>query len=161
MRLARFDSVKSKSLAKATTNGKFRVARARVGLGLFAVDQIARGTHVIDFRGKRISTASADKMRSRNLFAIDAKWTINGSARTNVARYINHSCRPNCVARKIDRRIRIFARRAIKPGEELTYDYGKEYFDAFIGPNGCKCSHCAATNPPRGREKQQSIRERK
>jgi SET domain-containing protein len=125
------------------------VARARVGLGLFAVERIARGSYVIDFRGKRISTASADKMTSRNLFEIDADWTINGSSRTNVARYINHSCKPNCVARRIDRSIRIFARRAIEPGEELTYDYGKEYFDAFIGPNGCKCSHCTPANPKR------------
>jgi SET domain-containing protein len=125
------------------------VARARVGLGLFAVEPIARGSYVIDFRGKLIPTASADRMRSRNLFEIDEKWTINGSSRTNVARYINHSCKPNCVARRIARSIRIFARRNIEPGEELTYDYGKEYFDSFIEPVGCKCRHCSPPNAAR------------
>ena len=128
---------------------RFRVARARVGLGLFAVTPIARGSHVIDFRGKRIPTARADKMRSRNLFEIDADWTINGSSRANVARYINHSCKPNCVARRIDRSIRIFALRNIKPGEELTYDYGEEYFEEFIAPSGCKCCRCSPPNPGR------------
>jgi SET domain-containing protein len=111
-------------------------------LGLFALVPIERGSHVIDFVGELIPTARADKMRSRNLFEVDAKWTINGSPRTNVARYINHSCRPNCVARRIARSIRIYARRRIQPGEELTYDYGKEYFEEYIGPRGCKCSRC-------------------
>jgi SET domain-containing protein len=122
------------------------VARARVGLGLFAVAPIARGSYVIDFRGKRVLTATADKMRSKNLFEIDAKWTINGSGRTNIARYINHSCKPNCVARRIDQSIRVFARRNIEPGEELTYDYGKEYFAAFIEPVGCQCVRCSPPN---------------
>jgi len=129
---------------------KFRLARARTGLGLFAAAPIARGSHLINFVGKLIPTEDADKIRSRNLFAIDAKWTINGSPRTNVARYINHSCKPNCVARRYGRSIRIFARRAIEPGEELTYNYGKEYFQAFIEPSGCKCDHCA---PPRSGRK--------
>jgi uncharacterized protein len=119
------------------------LGRASAGLGLFAVAPIARGAYLIDYRGKRISTAAADRSRSRNLFEIDKHWTIDGSPRTNVARYINHSCKPNCVARIIARSIRIFALRNIKPGEELTYNYGKEYFDALIGPSGCKCSHCA------------------
>ena len=136
---------------------RFRVARARTGLGLFAVVPIARGSHVIDFVGRVVTTEQADKLRSRNLFEIDANWTINGSARSNIARYINHSCKPNCVARKIARSIRIFARRNIEPGEELTYDYGEEYFDAFIGPNGCKCWHCA---PPKRTRKSAASRRR-
>jgi SET domain-containing protein len=127
------------------------VARARVGLGLFATAPIARGAYVIDFRGKLIPTARADRMRTRNLFEIDAKWTINGSSRTNIARYINHSCKPNCVARRIARSIRIFALRKIEPGEELTFDYGEEYFDRFIAPAGCKCSKCSPPNGSRAR----------
>jgi SET domain-containing protein len=134
---------------------KYRVARANTGLGLFAVAPIARGSHVINFVGPLISTEHADRLRSRNLFAIDAKWTINGSTRTNIARYINHSCKPNCVAYRYDRSIRIFARRNIEPGEELTYDYGKEYFEAFIEPSGCKCRHCA---PPSRKRKSASRR---
>lgn len=134
------------------------MARSRVGLGLFAVAPIARNSYVIDFRGKILSTEAADKVRSRNLFEIDAKWTINGSSRANTARYINHSCKPNCVARQIAKTIRIFARRNIEPGEELTYDYGKEYFKSFIEPVGCKCVGCA---PPNGKRKAAGSRRRR
>src|SRR5262249_58712965 len=79
----------------------------------------------------------------RYMFEINSRWTIDGSRRWNVARYVNHSCRPNAEA--IERRgpkIVYIARRRIKPEEEITVDYGKDYFSAFIGKSRCACPKC-------------------
>jgi len=74
---------------------------------------------------------------------VNTKWSIDGSPRSNLARYINHSCRPNAEAFVTNRRrVWIWSRRRIKPGEEITYDYGKEYFEGIIEPIGCRCSKC-------------------
>jgi SET domain-containing protein len=77
------------------------------------------------------------------MFEINSRWTIDGSKRWNVARYVNHSCRPNAEA--VERRgpsIVYVARRRIKPEEEITVDYGKDYFAAFIGKSRCRCLKC-------------------
>jgi hypothetical protein len=60
-----------------------------------------------------------------------------------MARYINHSCRPNAEALISKGRVWIWSRRNIKAGEEIAYDYGKEYFEGVIKPIGCKCEKCA------------------
>ena len=75
---------------------------------------------------------------------INSKWSIDGSPRSNTARYINHSCRPNAEAYISGRRVWIWSKRAISAGEEITCDYGKEYFDEHIKPVGCKCEACLA-----------------
>jgi SET domain-containing protein len=72
------------------------------------------------------------------------RWTIDGTGRGNLARYVNHSCRPNCEAIVRGKRVLIYAKRAVAAGEELVYDYGKAYFEEFIQPKGCACAHCAA-----------------
>jgi uncharacterized protein len=74
--------------------------------------------------------------------AIDDEYFIDGSPRTNAARFINHSCRPNAKAFRTGVRVWIWSIRNIKAGEEITYDYGKKYFDDFIKPGGCKCEKC-------------------
>ena len=74
--------------------------------------------------------------------AIDEDYLIDGSPRSNGARYINHSCQPNAKAYRTGLRIWIWSIRAIKIGEEITIDYGKKYFDDFIKPVGCKCDKC-------------------
>ncbi len=73
---------------------------------------------------------------------LDEDHTIDGSPRSNAARYINHSCRPNAKAYRTGARVWIWSIRAIKAGEEITYDYGKSYFDEQIKPVGCKCAKC-------------------
>ena len=73
---------------------------------------------------------------------MNARWTIDGSPRQNVARYINHSCRPNADPIIRDRRIRIKAIRNIEAGAEINYDYGKDHFNAYIKPHGCRCDKC-------------------
>jgi len=67
---------------------------------------------------------------------------IDGSLRSNKARYINHSCAPNCEIDIRNKRVYVFAKRNIKTGEELTYDYDTEYFDMYIKPKGCRCTKC-------------------
>jgi len=124
---------------------RFEIRRSKPGMGqgLFAVVPIRKGDFILEYTGKKIPTALADTMTSRYLFEIDKDWTIDGSARSNTARYINHACDPNTEAEIENGRILIHAVRNIKKGEELTVDYDSEYFDEFIRPVGCKCVKCA------------------
>ena len=64
--------------------------------------------------------------------------------RKNIARYINHSCKPNAESDVKPRKRRVFIRaiKNIEEGEEITYDYGAEYFKAYLKPIGCKCDAC-------------------
>lgn len=120
------------------------VKRGFAGLGLFAEEPIKRGQFVIEYRGRVLSDAKAQELDSKYLFAINRNWTIDGSARANRARYINHSCSPNCEPGGCGKQVKIYALRNIKPGEELTYDYGTEYWEDRIKPAGCRCAKCAA-----------------
>jgi len=120
----------------------FVVKRTQAGLGLFTARTFARGDLVIEYTGVLLSTEAADSRGGRYLFRVDSRWTIDGQGRENLSRYINHSCKPNCVAYTRGRRVLIYSRRKIQPGEELCYNYGKEYFDAFIKARGCLCSAC-------------------
>jgi SET domain-containing protein len=126
-------------------NGKYAIKRTGSGLGLFALKRIPAGTRIVEYTGPLVSNEEVEKRtKGKYFFGVNTKWSIDGSPRSNTARYINHSCRPNCDAVVSKRRVWIWSRRAIKPGEELTYDYGKEYFDEHIKPVGCKCRKCAA-----------------
>ena len=116
-----------------------------LGHGLFATASHKKGDFILEYTGQRIPTVAADASRSRYLFEIDREWTIEGSSRANIARYINHSCAPNCEVELRDGHILIYATRNIERGEEFTIDYGEEYFDEFIRPVGCKCRHCVRT----------------
>jgi SET domain-containing protein len=124
----------------------FRVGRSSAGLGLFATEPIAKGAAVVVYRGRRIATAAARERERRRgakyMFEIDQRWTIDGSSRRNLARYINHACRPNTEAVLRKGAMVFVALRAIAPGEEITLDYGEEYFDLFIKPSGCRCAAC-------------------
>ncbi|MBP9821621.1 MAG: SET domain-containing protein [Candidatus Pacebacteria bacterium] len=126
-----------------------RVGKTKTGLGLFAARAFKRGERVIEYVGEIISTDDANTRGGKYLFEINSKITIDGKARSNVARYINHGCKPNCEARTSKNRVFIHAARAITPGEELTYDYGTEYVDEFIKPIGCRCNSCMNTTPIR------------
>ena len=112
------------------------------GRGLFATRDIRSGALVAEYTGERISTVYADTLKTKYLFEVDADWTIDGSSRDNLARYLNHSCEPNSEADIQEGRIYILASRDIAAGEEFTIDYGEEYFDEFIKPTGCLCTKC-------------------
>jgi hypothetical protein len=119
-----------------------RVRRSTAGLGLFANEPIAKGACVIEYVGPHLDAAKYQHSNSSYLFDVGGEIWIDGAPRWNTARYINHSCAPNCEPVIRDRRVFIFALRDIKPDEELSYNYGSEFFDAKIGEN-CKCTKCA------------------
>jgi len=123
------------------------VKRSPTGLGLYAARAILRGAFVIEYTGSLLPNEVADRKGGKYLFRVNSRWTIDGSGRENLSRYINHSCSPNCVAYARGRKVVIYSRRRIVPGEELTYNYGKEYFDAYIKPRGCLCGACAGRGP--------------
>jgi uncharacterized protein len=121
-----------------------RVRRSATGLGLFALRPIPAGRRIIEYVGPVISGEEIERKGGKYLFDLGGDRAIDGSARTNLARYINHSCRPNAEAFVIGRRIWIWSKAAISAGEEITLHYGKDYFAEFIKPVGCKCRRCAA-----------------
>ena len=124
----------------------FRVGRSTTGLGLFATEVIPKGVRIFEYTGKIITNAEADAMpgRPRYLYDLSKTHTLDGSPRSNVGRYANHSCKPTGVIYIYGGRIFVKSLREIQPGEEITYDYGKEYFDAFIGKDRCLCVKCTA-----------------
>jgi SET domain-containing protein len=123
-----------------------RVGRSATGLGLFAARPIKKKAYIATYRGRRIPTAEAHRREretgAKYMFEIDRNWTIDGSSRHNLGRYVNHSCRPNADAVLRRGRIVFVALRDIAPGEEVTLDYGEEYFELFIKPVGCRCAAC-------------------
>lgn len=122
--------------------GKFKVGRSSAGLGLYAKSFFQKDDFVIEYKGRYLNNSQADEKGGKYLFRVNSRLTIDGSGRKNIARYLNHSCLPNCEALQDGKRIVIHAKRKISPGEELTYNYGKEYFDEFIRPLGCRCQKC-------------------
>lgn len=120
---------------------QLNVRRAKAGLGLFAGEDIPKGACVIEYTGVPISKEQEHTSRSKYLFEISSRKTIDGAPRWNTARYINHSCRPNCEPNIYKGRIYIHARRKIKEGEELAYDYGKNYFTQYL-EGKCRCPKC-------------------
>lgn len=125
----------------------FAVKRGSSGLGLFAQSPIKRGEFVIEYWGTIITDGEAEKKRGNYLFDIsDTKYTIDGSTRANLARYINHSCKPNCEAVLDGKRVFIYAIRSIQAGEELSYDYGEGYFAEMVREKkGCRCGNHPVT----------------
>ena len=118
--------------------------RSSSGLGLRACRDFKKSERLVEYTGPKIRTKRAEERPNRYLFELDDQWMIDGSPRTNLARYINHSCDPNAEAVHDEEQNRIFieAIRRIKAGDEITFDYGKEHFDAYIKPVGCKCAKC-------------------
>jgi SET domain-containing protein len=124
----------------AKKNGKpqrrFVVRNSKIhGRGVFAVAHIPKGSRLIEYKGRRITGKFADELYvldSDNpshtfLFSLDDGSVIDATYEGNSARWINHSCVPNCeaIGEDIDGKEHIFieAKRDIRPGEELTYDY--------------------------------------
>ena len=123
----------------------FRIGRSHTGLGLFAIDEIKKGAVIVAYTGRRISNDAAARLEARGacyMFELNGRWTIDGSTRRNLARYVNHACKPNAEALLRKGGIVYVARRKIRPEEEITVDYGKEYFECFLEDKGCGCAAC-------------------
>jgi SET domain-containing protein len=118
------------------------IKRSIAGLGLFAGEPIKKGACIIEYIGREIPEQEKYTSRSKYLFEINSKKTIDGRDRSNKARYINHSCRPNAETVIHRGRIFIFAIKNIKPGEEIFYDYGEEYWEEHMGKHRCRCAKC-------------------
>jgi SET domain-containing protein len=129
-----------------SSNKPYRVGRSKTGLGLFATKPIKKGTRIIRYFGPILDSRikEQDDIENKYLFELNGRWTIDGSVRKNVARYINHSCRPNAESdvRPRERKVFIRAIKNIEPGDEINYDYGTDYFKAYLKPIGCKCESC-------------------
>ncbi|MDE1924736.1 MAG: SET domain-containing protein-lysine N-methyltransferase [Patescibacteria group bacterium] len=119
-----------------------RVKRGSSGRGLFAYSPIKKGTCVVEYFGRTLTEPEEYTSRSLYLFEVTKKKTIDGNVKGNIAKYINHSCKPNCEAETYKGRVWIMAKRNIKVGEELAYDYGKDFFDEHIKKKGCRCLKC-------------------
>jgi SET domain-containing protein len=113
-----------------------RIERRRsaiAGWGVYAGQTIQEDTRIVEYKGELISQAQGWRREQRYLprqriwiFNINDRWVRDAAVGGNIARYINHSCRPNCYSDIIGRRIWIFAGRRIRKGEELTYDYNTD-----------------------------------
>ena len=124
----------------------YRVGRSRTGLGLFATQPIKKGAKIIRYFGPLLDSRKKkdDAIENKYLFELNNRWTIDGSVRKNIARYINHACKPNAESDVSPRKRKVVIRaiKNIEPGEEINYDYGTDYFKAYLKPIGCKCAAC-------------------
>jgi uncharacterized protein len=139
--------VSTVSIMPAISSKKpYRIGRSRTGLGLFATKPIKKGAKIIRYFGPLLDSRNKkhEAIENKYLFELNGRWTIDGSIRENVARYINHACRPNAESDVSPRKRKVVIRaiKNIEPGEEINYDYGTDYFKAYLKPIGCKCAFC-------------------
>ena len=107
--------------------------------GVFALRDIQKGERVIEYTGRRRTPAEAARSKSDYLFQLNAKTFIDGK---NTARYINHSCEPNCVVETVQGHIWIDALRTIKKGEELFFSYNYDLEESKNYPCACRARRC-------------------
>ena len=137
---------------KEEPNPYFEVRTSKIqGKGAFAIRNIRKGTRLIEYLGQRISWRTADKRYDDEkmgrhhtfLFTVDDKVVIDAAVNGNDARFLNHSCDGNCEAITERKRIFIEARRSIKAGDELLYDYQYERSDDHTEEDekfyACRC----------------------
>ena len=104
------------------------------GYGVFAAERIAKNVRIIDYAGELVRNDAACEAREDSylqhgciwVFKINRNWSRDAAVGGNIARFINHSCRPNCWFEVVDKTIWIRASRTINRGEELTYDYSTD-----------------------------------
>jgi uncharacterized protein len=116
--------------------------------GVYARKDIAKGKFIVEYTGKKVSKEEGTRIETETskkgytyIFELNDEWDIDGDDPNNGAKYINHSCNPNCEIVYKDNRIWIVAKRDIAEGEELSYNYGFEFEDdnqkCACGSNNC------------------------
>ncbi len=111
-----------------------RRKRSKVhGFGVFALEPINKNKRIIDYAGELITNKQSERREDRYLregciwvFRVNRSWSRDAAVGGNIARFINHSCTPNCWIDVVDKTIWIRAAHNIKAGEELVYDYNTE-----------------------------------
>ena len=118
--------------------------------GLYANQNIKKGTRIIEYKGKIISVKQSevspkfDNGKAIYLFNINKKYDLDGDFKFNTARLINPSCDPSCEVFGFGLKIWVYAMKNIKKGEELSYDYGFSYDDDYKAyPCKCGTKNCA------------------
>ena len=123
------------------------------GTGIIATQNIKKDIKIIEYIGEKVTKKEGDKrsadrikkyINKKNegsvyIFELNKKYDIDGSPLYNKARYINHSCNPNCEVDIIDNKIWIISIKKIKKGEELNYDYGYPFDEDDYSDHICKC----------------------
>ena len=115
------------------------------GTGAFAREPLDRGERVLEYVGERITKEESNRRCAAGndgVFYLDERFNLDGRVAWNPARFLNHSCAPNCDAELIAGRLWIVARRDIAPGEELVFDYGYDLEDAHDYPCRCGAARC-------------------
>ena len=113
------------------------------GWGVFATQPINKNKRIVQYACEKITNRESLKREERYLrrghiwcFQINRRWVRDAAVGGNIARYINHSCTPNCYTQVVGDIIWIIAARNIRKGEELTYDYSTD----GVGTIRCRCS---------------------
>jgi uncharacterized protein len=115
------------------------------GMGGFARVDIPAGARVIEYVGEKITKQESLARCEQNneyIFALDDEHDLDGQVSWNPARFLNHSCEPNCEARLEGGCIWVIAIREIRAGEELTFNYGYDLADYAEHPCGCGAPGC-------------------
>ena len=147
------------------------------GRGVFALRRIPKGARIIEYKGTLITDKEADRRFGRlqensahtMLFSVDGGMVIDATRRGNSARWINHSCAPNCDTYEKDKRMYIRAIRDIRPGEELSYDYCietneritkevKSRWPCWCGAKKCRGTVLVPTPKPKKKAKKKAKR---
>ena len=134
----------------------WKVKKSKVhGTGIFATIDIEKNTKVIEYIGEKITKSEGDKRSAERIekflskknegsvyiFELNKKYDIDGTPKYNKARYINHSCNPNCEVDVVKGKIWISSIRNIKKGDELNYDYGYAFDKDDFSDHICKCGN--------------------
>jgi uncharacterized protein len=160
-----------------------RIAVRRSGVhgkGVFAVEPISEGDRLIEYKGERISWKEALRRHPHDpndpnhtfYFALEEGGVIDGKVKGNSARWINHSCAPNCEAEEIDGQVFVNALRDIEAGEELFYDYGlvidakqteklKREYECRCGAKKCRGTMLAPPEKEKGKKSGKSDKKKK
>ena len=132
----------------------WKVKKSKVhGTGVFAASDIPKNKKIIQYIGDKVTKLEGDRRSAKRIkkylnkknegsvyiFELNNQYDIDGSPLYNKARYINHSCNPNCEVDIIKNEIWISSIKSIKNGEELNYDYGYPFDEDDFSDHICKC----------------------